>query len=154
MRSPFAECAQTFLLHDGLLRLAQLIIGALQGTVELRLMSGQGDVLTQLAQEFAFAAAENSAFRSGRQGGRQRPGSPSGAVLQPARAGRRAPALRKRELRRADVGFVDQLPAHAAGQSIRVDCDAGLLGQREFQRQRLALDPGARDSEQVVDGVI
>src|SRR5882757_9008933 len=59
------ECAQTFLLHDGLLRLAQLIIGALQGTVELRLMSSQGDVLTQLAQEFALAAAETLCFAAG-----------------------------------------------------------------------------------------
>ena len=54
-----AERAQAFLLHDGLLRLAQIVVGLLQGRVELRLMRGQRDVLAQLPQKFAFAAAES-----------------------------------------------------------------------------------------------
>jgi hypothetical protein len=50
--------AQTLLLQDRLLRLAQVFIGLLQGTVELRLVGRQGDVRAHLFQEFAFAAAE------------------------------------------------------------------------------------------------
>jgi hypothetical protein len=46
------------LLEDGLLTLAQIVVGALQGGVELRLTRGECDVLAQLQKEFAFAAAE------------------------------------------------------------------------------------------------
>ena len=56
------ERAQAFLLHDGLLGLAQIVVGLLQGVVELRLMRGQGHVFAQLPQELAFAAAEAVGF--------------------------------------------------------------------------------------------
>src|SRR5882724_2435628 len=51
------ERTQAFVLHDGLLSLAQFVVSRLEGTIELRLMRGERDVLAQLPQEFAFAAA-------------------------------------------------------------------------------------------------
>ena len=56
-----AERAQAFLLHDLLLRGAQVVVGLLQGGVQLRLVRGQRGVFHGLAQEFALAAAEGVA---------------------------------------------------------------------------------------------
>ena len=53
-----AERAQALLLHDLLLRGAQVVVGALQRAVQLRLVRGERGVLAGLAQEFALAAAE------------------------------------------------------------------------------------------------
>ena len=50
--------AQPLLLHHLLLGLAQVVVGLLQGAVELRLVRGQRGVFAGLAQEFALAAAE------------------------------------------------------------------------------------------------
>ena len=87
-----AQGAQALLLHDGLLGLAQIVVGLLQGAVELRLMGGQRDVLAQLAQKLAFAAAEAVRLAGGRRSGRRRPGSPLAAAppqrAQPPRASR------------------------------------------------------------------
>jgi len=58
---------QPFLLHHGLLGSAQIIIGLLQGPVELRLMRGQGDVLAELPKELAFPTAESLCLKTGRQ---------------------------------------------------------------------------------------
>ena len=49
---------QALLLHDRLLRLAQIVVGALQLPVQLCLMRRQRDMLTQLPQELAIGAAE------------------------------------------------------------------------------------------------
>src|SRR5437899_7430292 len=56
------ECAQPLLLHHGLLGLSQILIGLLKGAVELRLMGGERDMLAELPQELAFAAAEALLF--------------------------------------------------------------------------------------------
>ena len=53
-----AERAQALLLHDLLLRGAQVVVGLLQRGVQLRLVRGERGVLAGLAQEFALAAAE------------------------------------------------------------------------------------------------
>ncbi len=55
--------AQTLLLHDGLLGLAQLIIGGLKGAVELSLMRSESDMFAQLTQKLALVAAEAAASR-------------------------------------------------------------------------------------------
>ena len=55
-----AQRAQALLLHHRVLGLAQFVIGLLQRAVELGLIRGERDVLAQLAQEFAVAAARNS----------------------------------------------------------------------------------------------
>ena len=52
------ERAQALLLHHGLLGLAQVLVGALQGAVEPRLVRGQRHVAGKLAQELAVVAAE------------------------------------------------------------------------------------------------
>ena len=57
-----SQRAQQLLLHHSLLRLAQIVVGLLQGVVDFRLMRGQGDMLTQLLQELALAAAETIRF--------------------------------------------------------------------------------------------
>jgi hypothetical protein len=53
-----AEGAQALLLHDLLLRGAQVVIGALKRGIQLRLVRRERGVLHRLPDEFAFAAAE------------------------------------------------------------------------------------------------
>src|SRR5947207_1296967 len=57
-----AEGARLLLLHDGLLRLADFVVGALQLGVELGLVSGQGDVFAQGLEETAFAGGKPIGF--------------------------------------------------------------------------------------------
>ena len=57
-----AERLETFLLHDGLLGLPQVIIGLLQVLVELRLVDGHGHVRAQAADKIAFGPAETVHF--------------------------------------------------------------------------------------------
>jgi len=49
---------EALLLHDGLLRLPQIVVCPFQPRVQLRLMCRQRRVLAQLAHELAFTAAE------------------------------------------------------------------------------------------------
>src|SRR2546430_10932056 len=57
-----AQRPQPLLLHDRLLRLAQIVVGALQLPVQLRLMRRQRHMLTQLPEELAISAAEGVGF--------------------------------------------------------------------------------------------
>ncbi len=50
--------AQAFLLHHGVLGLTEVVIGLLQGAVELSLLDRQCDVLTELVEELAVGAGE------------------------------------------------------------------------------------------------
>jgi hypothetical protein len=101
-------------LHDGLLRLAEILICALQRRVKLSLVRRERDMLTQLPEELAFLAAE--ARRCPARGdqhakhvalddewrGDERPQS-----------ARRQP-LRKRRRHERHVRLVDQFPSHTA----------------------------------------
>ena len=53
-----AQRLETFLLHGGLLGLAQLVVGLLKFAVKPRLMRGERDVFAQHAEELTFPAAE------------------------------------------------------------------------------------------------
>ena len=75
-----AERAQPLLLQDGVLALAQILIGLLQPRVQLRLVRGERDVLAELPQELAIAAAETLAPRCARPAARRTPGSPPAAA--------------------------------------------------------------------------
>ena len=107
-----AERAQALLLHDLLLRLAQVVVGLLQGAVQLRLVRGQRGVLAGLAQELAFAAAEGVGARAARQISTPNTwlSTSSGAMTS-----ERMPALARRcgngNRGSRDVGLVDQVSA-------------------------------------------
>ena len=53
-----AERAQTLLLHELLLGLAQVVVRLLQGAVQLGVTGGEGHVLAELAEELALGAGE------------------------------------------------------------------------------------------------
>ena len=59
-----AECAQALLLHDCVLRLPQVVVGMLERAVQLSLVRGERDVLTQLLQELAVGAGEGMSLPS------------------------------------------------------------------------------------------
>src|SRR5437868_3027385 len=52
------QSAQTLLLHDRLLRLAKILVGALQGPIKLALVGCECDVAAQLPQELTVPAQE------------------------------------------------------------------------------------------------
>jgi hypothetical protein len=58
---------QALLLHHRELRLAQVVVGSLQVAVDPRLIHGQCNMLAQLAQKLAIAAAEAVGLRAGRE---------------------------------------------------------------------------------------
>ena len=70
-----AERAQPLLLHDLLLRVAQVVVGLLKRGVQLRLVRRERDVLAGLAQEFALAAAESVGGAARARPARRTPGS-------------------------------------------------------------------------------
>ena len=61
-----AEGAQTLLLHDRVLRLPQVVVGMLERAVQLSLVRGERDVLTELLQELAVGAGEGMRLPSRR----------------------------------------------------------------------------------------
>src|SRR5258708_27712732 len=137
------ERAQTLLLHHGLASLAQILIRGLQCAVELRLMGGQGDVLAQLSQELAFAAAETMRLAPGSD---EHPENP--AFHQEWRCHHRTEPylcqpLWKGKEHLIDVRLIDQLSPDAAGQAVLVDGNLGLLGQSEFHRKLPAVQTEA-----------
>src|SRR5205823_4818319 len=83
-----AERAQALLLRHRLLRLAQVVVGALQRAVQLGLMGRERDVLAQLPQELTLGAAEGL-------GGAARRGPARASARSPRRTGRRrSPRIR------------------------------------------------------------
>ena len=121
------ERAQPLLLQDGLLRLAQIVVGVLQGDIELRLMGGQRDVLAQLPQKLAFAAAE-AVRRTARgdQDAEHLAFDQQGRCHERTQPGARE-SLRKCELHLIVIGFVYQLSADATRKAVAADCDVRLL---------------------------
>src|ERR1700677_4734431 len=131
---------QLLLPQHRLLRLAQVLVSDLQGAVKLRLVSGNGDMLAQLPEEFAFTAAkavrrvsrddENAEYLAfHHQRGRDH-GLQSGSRQ----------ALRKGEWHLPQVGLVHELSAHATRQAIRVDRNTGLFSQPDIDCQLVTLD--------------
>ena len=101
--------AQALVLQRRQLALPQVVIGPLQGTVDLCLVRGQGHVLAQLPEELAVRAAERLGFPP-----RGHQGAEYLALQQQRRHDQRAQALgrqplREREVEAADVRLVDQL---------------------------------------------
>ena len=138
---------QPLLLHHHLLCLAQVVVGLLQRTVELRLMGGERHVLAQLPQELTLGAGKT--VRPAPRGNQHA----EDAALRPQRrhhhrsqsaAGK---ACRERKTRRADIGLVHQFPPHTAPQPIVVNADHGLLVYRQLVDERLALQADAGHPE-------
>ena len=109
-----AKSQETLLLQHGFLCLAQVVVRPLQGAIEFGLMGCQGDVLAQLVEKFALAAAEGVRSLAGRDEdaehfalGQQWSGNHRAqtTVRQP---------LGKRERDLADIRLVNQLAAHTA----------------------------------------
>ena len=116
--------------------------------MQLRVVGRQRDVITQLAQEFALAAAE-------RLGGAPRHDQHGEHIAtlhhernhhhgaQPATH----QALRKGKIHRGDVGLVDLLAGHAARQPVLVDFDSRSFVHVELECQLFAASADARDGE-------
>src|SRR4029079_15775241 len=130
--------AQAFLLHHGLLRLAKVVVGLLERGVNLRLMGGEGDVFTELAQKFAVATRKTVGLPA-----RRDQNSKDFAFRKQRRGDHRAQAaageaLRKRKIELANVGLVDQTAAHTLGKPVLIDRDIGLLRHSQLHGQRFA----------------
>ncbi len=149
-----AERAKPFLLQDRLLALTKIIVGLLQGAVELGLVRCQRDVFAELFEELAFAAAETFFLAAGHDEDAE------DLVFdeQRRRYERAQPAageaLGKRKRDRFDIGFVNEFAADAAREPVFVDGDVGVFREGEFQREPLAVQADAVDHERVVDLVI
>src|ERR1700722_1493366 len=139
------EHAQLLLPHHGLLRLAQVIIGDFERAVELRLVSGEADMLTQLRKKLALPAAE--ALRRASTDDE----NAEDLALQQQRSGNHrtqstgGKPLWKRKLYLRQIGLVNQLPADTAGHAVLVDRNVCLFRQAEIHRQLMALDPNTRN---------
>ena len=81
-----AERTQALLLHHRLLALPQLVVRLLQRRVELRLMSGERDVIAQLPQELALVAGERFRFLARRDQHAEHGALRERAARSPARA--------------------------------------------------------------------
>ncbi len=97
------------------LRLAQVVVGPLQGDVQAGLVAGERHVFAELPQEFAFGAAEGLRRLRARTPARRTTSfsTTSGATTSECRPA----AAKRRGNGRWHVGdfrFVDQLSAHAA----------------------------------------
>ena len=78
------ERAQAFVLQHRLLALPQVVVGALQRAVELRLVRGQRHVLAELLEEFAVGAGEGIRFAPRRRPARRTRSTPRAAARSPA----------------------------------------------------------------------
>ena len=148
------ERPQSLLLHDGVLALPQVVVRLLQGAVQPRLMAGQGDVLAELPQELALAAAEGllMAARAYQH--------PEYLVLHDQRRNhhgaqpRCRQPLRKRKGHLQHVRFVDQLPRHASGQPVGVERHIHSFRQTELLGEDCAGDAERADGQRLRDGVM
>ena len=144
-----AERAQALLLHHRLLRLAQVVVGALQRAVQLGLMGRERDVLAQLPQELTLGAAE------GLGGAARRNQHPEDPLFDEQRSdherpeARLAEALRKREADLTRVRLVDELSPEATRQSVLIERHLVVLGEAQSARALRALRPDHRDGQGV-----
>src|SRR5271170_304744 len=124
-----AQGPQSLLLHNGVLRLAQVVIGLLQSSIELGLVTGQGYVFAQLPEKLALRAAEGmSRASSAHQHAKdlvlndQRRNNHGSQVS----AGQ---SLRKGKGDRKYIRLVDQLAPDASRQTILVNRHVYALRQ-------------------------
>src|SRR5262249_53890192 len=145
-----AECEQTLLLHHSLLRLAQLVVRALQITVELGLMRGERNVLAELAQKLAFAAREGTWARTG---GDQH--TEHLAFDEQRRANHRPQPAARQTLRegrgyRADVLLTDEPPRYTDGQAVLINRHTRFRSQADLRRTLLAALTDAGNGDDVL----
>src|SRR5204863_9269684 len=142
-----AERAQALLLRHRLLRLAQVVVGALQRAVQLGLMGRERDVLAQLPQELTLGAAE------GVGGAPRRNQHPEDPLFDEQRSdyerpeARLAEALRKREADLTRVRLVDELSPEATRQCVLIDRQLVVVGEAQSARALRALRPDHRDGQ-------
>ena len=142
-----AEGTQPLLLEDGLLGLAELVVGLLEGSVELRLVGGERDVLAELLEKLAFAAAEGV-----RRGPRGQKNAEDPAFDQQrggherAQAGPGQPAG-KGHVQPGELGLVNELAMDAAGEPVGIERDRGAVGQGQFLGEGPALRAHAGDGQ-------
>ena len=144
-----AQGAQPILLHHRLLRLAQVVIGALQGAVELGLMGRQRHVLAELQQELVVGAAEGVGVHSGGDEAAEH------LVLELQRRGDERLQAGQVELRLErqvddrDVRFIDQLALHAEMQAVLLGREDHGFGDRQRQAQLAGMGAHLRDLQRL-----
>src|SRR5579862_3870881 len=62
--------------------------------------------------------------------------------------------LGEREIYDAQIGLVNQLPAHASGKPVLIDFHTSLLGHRKLHRDWLTTNADARDRKSFGRGII
>jgi hypothetical protein len=146
--------AQAFLLYDDLLGLLEILIGLLQGSIKLRLVGRERNMLAELAKKLAFPAAKALLLAACRHKHAENLAlNLQRSQHEGAQAAAREP-LRKRKLQSANVGFIDKLAQYAARKAVLVDVDPGPFGHGEFKGDWAALDSDAGDRQHVIDGVV
>src|SRR6266853_6667402 len=105
--------------------------------MELRLMRGKRDVFAQLLQKLTFAAAEAVPFPAGGNEYAEDPAFVQERRRHQRTQSRASQLLRERHLHFRNIRFIDQLPANATAQAVRIDGNMRLLCQRQLQRQWL-----------------
>ena len=129
-----AQHPQPLLLHDRVLGLAEIVIGFFQRSVKPGLMRGHRDVLAQLPEKLALAAAEAMGLAPGRHDNAEHLSLDQDRRRhERTQPGRRQP-LRERKRHLADVRLVNQLAAHAAAQTVLVNRNVCLLGHGQLHR--------------------
>jgi hypothetical protein len=110
-------------------------------------MRRERDVLAQLAQELAIAAAEG--LRLAARGHEDAEHPALGAQRRDHEGTQSSLGQRagERERTGADVGLVHELTAHAAAEAVAVDGHPRLLGQRQLQRRLPAVRADARHGQ-------
>ena len=150
------ERTQPLLLHDHLLRVAQLVVGIAQREVQLRLIARERDIFTELIEELVVAAAETV----GIQARDQQHTEDSAALLDEqwnCDEGTQAATPetpREGKIGGGDVAFVDQLTTNTTAQSIVVDLDFRLFAEADLGRALRAVRADARHGQLALDRVI
>ena len=140
-----AQRPQPLLLHDRLLRLAQIVVGALQLPVQLRLMRRQRHMLAQLPEELAISAAEGVGFAACRDQHAEDPAFHQQRRDHERMQARLSKALRKRKFDLARIRLVDQLARDTARQSVLIDAHLAGFGEPEAYGERRT--PGVDHSD-------
>src|SRR6266446_3221014 len=111
-------------------------------------------MLAQLAQKLTVVTAERVRLRASRDQ------HPEHLVFgQQGRDDERAqPAARERTRKRmpaaGDIRLVHELTLHTAAESVRIDRNASVLGERHIERQCTAARPDARDCQNMLCGLV
>ena len=149
----FAERAQTFGLHHGLLAVTQILIGALQCAVQLRLVRRQCHVRAELFEKFAISTGEGFLLAAhGDQhsenirfhGKRRNDQRMESRVREPAR---------ERRVQARGVGLMDQGAVHRPIQAVFPHRHRAAQRQSQRFAGRVACCPDAFDHDRAGCGV-